>query len=137
MCISSFGQSGIFLIGGKTKQVKPVPILLQSGDVVIMSGESRLAYHGVPRILTSPDKHVPRTLSSETLQKSSTCPYCRSRGNEGFVVDAKKDSALCQGEVSAKRTCSCCVKDLDSWDEFESYLSVSRINVNVRQVNPT
>ena len=30
-----------------------MPILIKSGDVVIMSGASRLAYHAVPRILPS------------------------------------------------------------------------------------
>jgi len=143
LSISSFGQSGIFLIGGKTKQVKPVPILLRSGDIVIMSEESRLAYHGVPKILApSDDEPVPRALSSEMLQQSSTCPYCR--GGESLVVDdKKKDSALCRGhsledpaEMKLCQRTSCCVEAVSSWDDFESYLSVSRINLNVRQVNP-
>ncbi len=37
--------------GGDNKDVAPTPILLRSGDVVVMGGESRLAYHGVPRVL--------------------------------------------------------------------------------------
>jgi len=42
----------VFLIGGATRDIKPVPVLLRSGDVVIMSGPAcRRAYHGVPRIL--------------------------------------------------------------------------------------
>ncbi|KAG5727671.1 GTPase-activating protein gyp7 [Termitomyces sp. T112] len=48
----SLGNAAVFLIGGLTRDSKPVPILLRSGDVVIMSGpECRRAYHGVPRIL--------------------------------------------------------------------------------------
>ncbi|TEB35865.1 hypothetical protein FA13DRAFT_1623777 [Coprinellus micaceus] len=47
----SLGNAGIFLIGGDTRDTEPVPILLRSGDVVIMSGPCRRAYHGVPRIL--------------------------------------------------------------------------------------
>ncbi|KAF9246112.1 hypothetical protein BU15DRAFT_58241 [Melanogaster broomeanus] len=48
----SLGNSCIFLIGGLTRDVEPIPILLRSGDVVIMSGPAcRRAYHGVPRIL--------------------------------------------------------------------------------------
>ena len=39
----SFGNSALFLIGGKTKDIKPKAFLLKSGDIVIMSGESRLA----------------------------------------------------------------------------------------------
>ncbi|GJE98122.1 alpha-ketoglutarate-dependent dioxygenase AlkB [Phanerochaete sordida] len=47
----SLGCSAIFLIGGPTRDTEPIPILLRSGDVLIMSGPCRRAYHGVPRIL--------------------------------------------------------------------------------------
>ncbi|GBE82634.1 hypothetical protein SCP_0410190 [Sparassis crispa] len=48
----SLGCAAVFLIGGLTRDVEPTPILLRSGDVVIMSGPAcRRAYHGVPRIL--------------------------------------------------------------------------------------
>lgn len=48
----SLGNSAVFLIGGITRDVDPVPIVLRSGDIVIMSGPGcRRAYHGVPRIL--------------------------------------------------------------------------------------
>lgn len=48
----SLGNAAVFLIGGLTRDSEPIPILLRSGDVVIMSGPAcRRAYHGVPRIL--------------------------------------------------------------------------------------
>ncbi|XP_042240849.1 nucleic acid dioxygenase ALKBH1-like [Homarus americanus] len=47
----SFGQSAVFLIGGPTKATKPSAIHLHSGDVMVMSGTSRQAYHAVPRIV--------------------------------------------------------------------------------------
>ncbi len=47
----SLGNAAIFLIGGLTRDTEPLPILLRSGDVLIMSGPAcRRAYHGVPRI---------------------------------------------------------------------------------------
>jgi len=46
----SFGQSAIFMLGGKTVDETPIAVKIRSGDVVVMSGECRLAYHGVPRI---------------------------------------------------------------------------------------
>ncbi|KAG9123859.1 hypothetical protein FRC07_013721 [Ceratobasidium sp. 392] len=47
----SLGNAAIFLIGGKSRDIEPVPILLRSGDVVIMSGPGcRRAYHGKPDI---------------------------------------------------------------------------------------
>jgi len=54
----SLGNAAIFLIGGLTRDFEPIPLLLRSGDVIIMSGPAcRRAYHGVPRILegTLPD----------------------------------------------------------------------------------
>ncbi|KAF6205166.1 hypothetical protein GE061_019333 [Apolygus lucorum] len=47
----SFGDSAIFLIGGASHDDPASPILIKSGDVVIMSGPSRLSVHGVPKIL--------------------------------------------------------------------------------------
>lgn len=47
----SFGQSAIFLLGGESLDDEPLPILIRSGDIVIMSKQSRLCYHGVPKIL--------------------------------------------------------------------------------------
>ncbi|KAM4690874.1 nucleic acid dioxygenase ALKBH1 [Rhinophrynus dorsalis] len=47
----SFGQSCIFLLGGLTREIAPTPMLMHSGDIMVMSGPSRLLYHAVPRIL--------------------------------------------------------------------------------------
>lgn len=47
----SFGQTAIFLLGGNTIEEEPLSIFLKSGDVIVMSEESRLCYHGVPKIL--------------------------------------------------------------------------------------
>ena len=35
----SFGQTAIFLLGGRDKSVTPTPIFIRNGDVVIMSGK--------------------------------------------------------------------------------------------------
>ncbi|XP_077549150.1 alpha-ketoglutarate-dependent dioxygenase AlkB isoform X2 [Haemaphysalis longicornis] len=51
----SFGQTAVFLIGGRTKDVRPTAMFLRSGDVVVMTGESRLAYHAVPLVLSRED----------------------------------------------------------------------------------
>lgn len=46
----SFGQPAVFLIGGTERDHEATPILLQSGDIVVMSAASRLFYHAVPRV---------------------------------------------------------------------------------------
>ncbi|KAJ1740501.1 hypothetical protein LPJ79_001891 [Coemansia sp. RSA 1821] len=47
----SIGLTCVYLIGGCTRDTEPTPILLRSGDVLAMCGESRMAFHGVPRVL--------------------------------------------------------------------------------------
>ncbi|CAK9806800.1 Nucleic acid dioxygenase ALKBH1 [Anthophora plagiata] len=49
----SFGQTAIFLIGGLTPDDMGNAVFLRSGDIVVMSGSSRLRYHGVPKILSA------------------------------------------------------------------------------------
>lgn len=102
----SFGQSAIFLIGGLDRENEAFPILLNSGDIVVMSKESRLCYHAVPRVFQSD------IISWQTNHEE----------------DILRCSDLDQQEV--KR----CLNNED-WKPFNNYLQDSRINVNVRQVN--
>lgn len=82
----SFGLSAIFLIGGRSLDVKPTAILIRSGDTIIMSKESRLCYHGVPKVFSAENNQY---LNYE-----------------------------------------------NEWeDSFKNYMQVTRININVRQVN--
>ncbi|KIX94329.1 uncharacterized protein Z520_10039 [Fonsecaea multimorphosa CBS 102226] len=46
----SFGCDGLFLVGGEDEANAAV-IRLRSGDAILMSGRSRYAWHGVPKIL--------------------------------------------------------------------------------------
>ncbi|TXG56049.1 hypothetical protein EZV62_017362 [Acer yangbiense] len=48
----SLGSKAIFLLGGKSRQDLPVAMFLRSGDAVLMAGEARECFHGVPRIFT-------------------------------------------------------------------------------------
>jgi alkylated DNA repair protein alkB family protein 1 len=47
----SLGCSAVFLMGTTSRQDRPHAFILRSGDIVSFAGESRLAFHGVPRIL--------------------------------------------------------------------------------------
>ena len=44
------GPPCLFLLGGLSKSDPAVPILLSSGDVLVIGGASRLRFHGVPRV---------------------------------------------------------------------------------------
>ncbi|MFF1380243.1 alpha-ketoglutarate-dependent dioxygenase AlkB family protein [Streptomyces sp. NPDC058308] len=48
----SLGDTGVFRFGNTRTRTKPyTDVELRSGDLVVFGGPSRLAYHGVPRVL--------------------------------------------------------------------------------------
>lgn len=101
------GQAAIFLIGGTTRDEKGIPIILRSGDVLIMSGpQCRRAYHGI----------CARTIQGTKVDQFSGVP----RILEGSLPSHLK-------EIS---------EDDEAWSLISEYLETSRININVRQVFP-
>jgi DNA oxidative demethylase len=55
----SLGDSAIFLIGGLTRKDPTQALELRSGDVVVLGGDDRLAYHGIDRILPGTSALLP------------------------------------------------------------------------------
>jgi DNA alkylation damage repair protein AlkB len=53
----SLGDAARFVVGGLSRRDPTNPVILRSGDVLVMGGPSRLRYHGVTRILpgTAPE----------------------------------------------------------------------------------
>ncbi|MEM7742376.1 MAG: alpha-ketoglutarate-dependent dioxygenase AlkB [Pseudomonadota bacterium] len=47
----SLGDPGRFRMGGEARKDATVSTILSSGDVVVMGGNARMAYHGIDRIL--------------------------------------------------------------------------------------
>ncbi|PRP74245.1 hypothetical protein PROFUN_16303, partial [Planoprotostelium fungivorum] len=64
---ASFGNTVVFLIGGRTREKAPVAVWLRSGDVVLMGGESRYCYHGVPRMMEN--SCPPQLVSDDAVGK--------------------------------------------------------------------
>ena len=152
-------------MGGKTRQVRPQALLLHSGDIVIMSGESRLAFHGVPRVLPPPpETPLPECLSLAALERQQqekegmkhsnySCCICAPikaalHRHTDHHYDDTDDAGLCDsrthmnppvsfpccGPPKTDTGCPSCQQLVSGWAQFVQYLSVSRINVNVRQV---
>ncbi|KAI8472766.1 MAG: 2OG-Fe(II) oxygenase superfamily-domain-containing protein [Monoraphidium minutum] len=48
---ASLGLGAVFLIGGGARADPPTPLLLRSGDVIVLAGPARRSFHGVPRVL--------------------------------------------------------------------------------------
>ncbi len=56
----SLGDDALFRIGNVTRGGKTESVWLQSGDVVVMGGEARLAYHGVDRLRAGSSRLLPK-----------------------------------------------------------------------------
>ena len=56
----SLGDTAIFRIGGPDRRGKTASLKLQSGDVVVLENESRLAWHGIDRIIPNSSTLLPR-----------------------------------------------------------------------------
>ncbi|CAK6972017.1 nucleic acid dioxygenase ALKBH1 [Scomber scombrus] len=100
----SFGQSAIFLLGGIQRQDPPTAMYMHSGDIMMMSGQSRLFYHAVPCIVPAPQGHT-------ALQ----------------MEGCSRESSLLDNSVVAP------VSEED-WLLCSRYIQSSRVNVTVRQV---
>lgn len=55
----SLGDTAIFRIGGLGRRDPTTSVRLASGDVCLLAGEARLAYHGVDRILPGSSRLIP------------------------------------------------------------------------------
>ncbi|XP_044022335.1 nucleic acid dioxygenase ALKBH1 [Siniperca chuatsi] len=100
----SFGQSAIFLLGGIHRQDPPTAMYMHNGDMMVMSGQSRLLYHAVPRIVPAPQGH--------TALEMEGCSLASSLQDRTVVkLVSEEDWAVCS-----------------------RYIQSSRVNLTVRQV---
>ncbi|CAL1673198.1 unnamed protein product [Lasius platythorax] len=84
----SFGQTAIFLIGGPKQEDPANAIFLRSGDVVVMSGSSRLRYHGVPKILSA-SKTPWDDNCEDSLRETFTYNYDDWRKARTYIAEAR------------------------------------------------
>lgn len=103
----SFGQSAIFLLGGLKRDETPTAMFMHSGDIMVMSGFSRLLNHAVPRVLPHPD--------------GNCLPHC---------LETPLPAVL----PSNSWVEPCSVED---WQVCATYLKTARVNMTVRQVLAT
>ncbi|XP_069494017.1 nucleic acid dioxygenase ALKBH1 [Ambystoma mexicanum] len=83
----SFGQSSVFLLGGLRREEAPTPMFMRSGDIMVMSGSSRLLYHAVPRIVPcSGGMALPSCFSQDSPGSSTDPETCAT---EDWEVCAK------------------------------------------------
>ncbi|KAM7394931.1 hypothetical protein PAMA_006595 [Pampus argenteus] len=100
----SFGQSAIFLLGGIRRQDPPTAMYMHSGDMMLMSGQSRLLYHAVPCIVPAPQ--------GRTALELEGCSQDPSLLDSSVVTPVSEED----------------------WVPCSRYIQSSRVNVTVRQV---
>ncbi|CAK6431870.1 unnamed protein product [Pipistrellus nathusii] len=100
----SFGQSAIFLLGGLKRDEAPTAMFMHSGDIMVMSGFSRLLNHAVPKVLPS--------------SEGESLPCCLETPPPAVLP---RDSVV-----------ECCSRE--DWQVCASYLKTARVNMTVRQV---
>ncbi|CAM8916078.1 unnamed protein product [Rhodiola kirilowii] len=69
----SLGCKAIFLLGGRSRQDSPLAMFLRSGDIVLMAGEARECFHGVPRIFTDEQNAEIDYLKSLFSHENDSC----------------------------------------------------------------
>ncbi|KAK1271065.1 Alpha-ketoglutarate-dependent dioxygenase alkB [Acorus gramineus] len=69
----SLGCKAMFLLGGKSRNDSPIAMFLRSGDIVLMAGQARECYHGVPRIFTDEDNADVSHITSQFSCKEDLC----------------------------------------------------------------
>ncbi len=56
----SLGDDAVFHVGGLARTDPKVRVTLRSGDVLVLEGESRLAFHGIDRVLADTSLLLPQ-----------------------------------------------------------------------------
>ena len=121
----SIGHSCVFLIGTEDRNDQPIPIILNSGDSLVMFGVGRRRFHSVPRIL---ENTLPLYLfpSSTAIERyiSELDSFSRALRLDWLHKDLERIKI----EESSQNI------DRD-WDVYGQLLLESRVNINIRQMN--
>ena len=77
----SLGATAVFLLGGADKSAPPTPLLLRSGDAMLLAGSARSCVHGVPRVLCQEE--------GEPSDSSSVGPLGEEAALARFLASAR------------------------------------------------
>lgn len=149
----------MFLIGGPTKATKPSAIFLRSGDVMVMTGPSRQAYHAVPRIVlvreepwneeqfkkkvcefkgeitVNEEKYIDQNKSTfSTYSLEGNLSKIGSHDGEYRMKENIENAFNEHNNNSHERKTNEDLSDNSDISDILNYIKNSRINMNVRQV---
>ena len=141
----SLGLPAIFLVGTSCREEEPVPVLLRPGDVMMLSGNSRLCFHGVAGILPSPVplplKHKEGEYDSGELVENRYIEKGKENEQKG---DEEEEKVNTNGRLHAYELKISDLPLMEKYrgiyhsdtqpEEVSALLSTHRVNLNVRQV---
>jgi hypothetical protein len=125
--------------------VKPTPILLRSGDCIVMSNQSRFCYHGVPLVFSHELDDVDddnkmnnaENIKNDSMNHGNNC-YANINNNVSDISYLD----LNNNNNNKLNDCFSTGKDDNNFFDdksienniIKSFLKIGRININVRQV---
>ena len=80
----SLGDTAVFRYGGTTRGGKTASVKLNSGDVLVMGGESRLCFHGIDRVMS---------VTSTLLKEGGRINLTLRRVTHPAVIPSKRGEA--------------------------------------------
>lgn len=106
-----------------TADETPEAVYLESGDIVLMTGGSRLRYHGVPKIIRAHSQpwNEPTVPDAISFNPKNDLTCMKKTENETPYEDEYR---VTMNEVQEE----------EFWRPFNEFISEARINLNVRQV---
>lgn len=129
----SLGCPGVFLMGGEHKHIVPTPLILRHGDVAVLSGDARRAFHGLPRIFPQNRRHMLVNERGRPVQQ-------RTGENE----EEEKEEGEQRTFKSDEDKLPCCVRYGSEAGNLTTtpglspgltrYLLDCRVNISIRQV---
>eukprot|EP00758_Cryptobia_borreli_P011452 Tbor_TRINITY_DN5657_c6_g1::TRINITY_DN5657_c6_g1_i1::g.9457::m.9457/K10765/ALKBH1; alkylated DNA repair protein alkB homolog 1 len=137
----SLGCSCIFLMGDNNRNNKPFAFIIRSGDMVVFTGPARVAYHGVPRILSDCPEYLYNNNNNNNNNNSNNSDVNNNSNSNSLYIDSSDNN-----EVSSDTTNSATCSSSSSSDNNnsnnnnnnvysgDSRMKELRININVRQV---
>ena len=113
-------------VGGFDKETDPLPLILRSGDILIMGGKSRLRVHAVPKIFTQslPPLYLhPRTVGKDFIHLKE-CHHFLKKNTSNIVKNCQ-----CSDDDMASKTSSFC--ETSDYIEHTNSKRVTSIPFNV------
>jgi hypothetical protein len=130
----SLGLPAVFLVGTSDREEAPVPVLLRPGDVMLLSGEARLCYHGIagicPQPVPLPHGYVQPREAIVALPGRAQDTLAKKQNKIGETRSVPHLQAVDAAENFADK--GGCRDSVET--DMAYYLAQHRININIRQV---